>query len=291
MRVISGAGRLGGTVALLFATSVHAEAATEPWARTVALSTACYSSQDEFTAQNQTALESVAADAGKQTEINDGIARQLSSALAVDPMAAAARMQENLMKDPQSAMKLLQSTGATDPEAVQADLRKALDEEQQWQAEEKKIGSLYATAMETALVPARAKFAALRKKLGITEGWGVGESGTPDWAFAQYDAIKREADRAYEAACPRWWGPSGAMHGFMKLYKDYLVRTRIPRDEKADAQKVAGLQMQNAPTKDYKSTAKLDAVKDYLQLAQRLFNGRASDPRCTPAQCRDIGGI
>lgn len=291
MSITSRAGRLGAGAALLLATSLHAEPAADPWTRTVALPAACYGSQDQFYATNQAARESVAADSERQAQINDGITHQLSKALEADPMAAVARMQENLMKDPQNAMKLMQATGATDPEAVQAEIMLAMQEQQQWEVEEKKLGRLYEEAMAAALVPPRAHFAALRKKLGITEGWGVGESGTPDWAFAEYDAIKREADRAYEAACPQWWGAVGAMQGFMKLYKNYLVNTRIPRDERHDARKIAALQVENAATASYKSTAKLDAVKDYLKLVERLYGGRPSEPRCTAAQCRDIAGI
>lgn len=61
-------GRLAAAagVGFLLAFASHAESATDPWAKAVALPTACYASQDQFAAKNEVAIESVSAEIGKQ---------------------------------------------------------------------------------------------------------------------------------------------------------------------------------------------------------------------------------
>jgi hypothetical protein len=278
--------------AMISATVLAAQPPASPWARTVALPTACYTSQDQFAETNRVALEAVSNDASSQKAKNDQISHDWGAKAGEDPMAMAARLQEQMMKDPQAAMKLMQQTGATqDPEAAQARRMQSLEKIQQWDAEEKALIKRYQAAAQAALGPARAHFAALRKRLGITEGWGVGEGGAPDWAYLEYDNIKREADRAYAAFCPQWWGATGAMPAFMKRYKDYLVNERIPYDEETASQGQAALAMGTASTAGYRSTVTLDAVADYMRLAGRLYVERDWEPRCTGTTCRDLPGI
>lgn len=273
------------------ATSQGAQPPASPWAKAVPLPTACYASQDQFNDKNAAAIELVSAEASAQSAANDEIAHNLSAEMGKDPMAMAARMQEQMMKDPQAAMKLMQQTGAAeDPEAAQAERMAALDKEQQWQAEEKDLVKRYHAAVQAALAPARAHFAALQKKLGITEGWGVGET-SPAWAYVEYDAVKREADQSYAAICPQWWGPTGAMQAFMKRYKDHLINERIPFDEENASKGKAALSMATASAGSYKSTAIINAVRDHMKLAGRLYRERSSDPICAGSQCRDVGGI
>jgi hypothetical protein len=133
---------------------------------------------------------------------------------------------------------------------------------------------------------------ALRKKLGISDdGWGIGESGTPNWAFVEYDTIKREADHARAVFCPQRWGYTGPMQAFMKRYRDYLVKERIPCDKKCGSQKMASYAMFNAPTAPFRSLATHEAVQDYMKLAGRLYGEREAEPRCAVAKRRDISGI
>lgn len=201
-------------------------------------------------------------------------------------MLLASRMQEMMMKDPQNAMKYMQTMGATDATATQAEQAQYLQRTQQMEAEEKELLKRYQAALATAYAPARAKFAALRKRLGITEGWGVGETG-PASNFAEYDALKREADQGYAAMCAQWFGASGSMQAFLKRYKDYLVKERIPADEKPDAQALANYAMFDIPAESYRSTAKHRAVEDYLNLAGALVRGTRSG---STLYCRPSAG-
>ena len=279
-----------GAGLLAVASALGAEPSAGVWARTVALPTACYASQDQFAATNSAALTVVASDASKQQEVNDQISKSWGQQEGEDPMAMAARMQEAMMKDPEAAMKMMQQTAAADPEAAQAATMHYLEREGQMEEEAKGQIKRYQAAVQASLGPPRAHFAALRKRLGITEGWGVGETAS-DQAYAEYDAIKREADQAYAGMCAQWWGATGSMQAFMKRYKDYLVGERIPHEEKNDSQILATYTLQGVDASTYKSTAKLDAVHDYMKLAERLYGEREQEPRCTATDCKDLAGI
>ncbi|MGH8262576.1 MAG: hypothetical protein ACRETU_03750 [Steroidobacterales bacterium] len=276
--------------ALLIAAVSTTQSAADPWARAVALPTGCYASQDPFAAQTSTALETLAAERDKQSGINEEIAAQVSNVANQDPMELARRMQENMMKDPQNAQKYMETMGATDPAAVTAATMHASERKMQWDTEERNFLASYQAALRTAVTPPHAKFMALRKRLGITEGWGVGESASAA-VYAEYDAIKREADQAYAAFCPQWWGANGSMQAYIKRYKDYLVKERIPYEQKTDAQRTASYAMLNTPAGSYRSLVTMDAVRDYMQLANRLYEKRNDEPLCTAAACRDISGL
>ncbi len=280
-----------GAGVLMMTSAICAQPPAGPWSKTVPLPTACYSSQDQFREKNTAAAELVAAEATAQKETNEEISRKSGASAGEDPFAMAARLQEQMMKDPQAAMKLMQQTGATeDPNAALATNLQALDKEQQMQAEEKDLIKRYHAALQAALMPSHAHFMALRKKLGITEGWGVGE-GAPAWANAEYDTYKREADQAYASTCTQWWGATGAMQAFAKRYKDYLVNERIPHDEELASKAKAAMSTMGADVTSFKSTAVIDAVQDHMELAGRLYNERTEEPYCSGSQCRDVSGI
>lgn len=276
--------------ALLIAAASTAQSATDPWTRAVALPTACYTSQDQFSAQASTALETLAAERDRQAEINKEIDAQVQSVAEQDPMELARRMQENMMKDPQNAQRYMESLGVTDPNAAHAERMHSLDRRAQWDTEEKNLLASYQAARRAAFMPSHAKFMALRKKLGITEGWGVGEGASAS-AYAEYDAIKREADQAYAAFCPQWWGANGSMKAFIARYKNYLVTERIPDEQKTDTQRTASYAMLNTPAGSYRSLATMNAVQDYMKLAQRLYGERQTEAYCKGAACRDVAGL
>jgi TolA-binding protein len=268
---------------VIVAATLHAQPATGSWARVPALPTACYVSQeqDDFHRRFDAALEAVQADHDKQNEINDRI-RQ--SAQSVDPMEMARRMQENLMKDPQNAMKYLESVQSL---GAQPEHQASAEKEKQLAAEEKALIERYKTALAKGHAPGNARWDALKKKLGISpDSRSPGESGVPDWAWKEWEVILREWDRAYQATCAQWWNASGPMHAHMKRYRDYLVQERIPYRQKfVDEPTLKNYQMTNVSYKGYKSEAEFLAVEDYLKRARRIFSERADRPRCTAKRC------
>lgn len=270
---------------VIVASSLYAQPVTSPWAKAPTLPTACYVSQeqDDFYKRFETALAAVQADHSRQKELNDKIRE---SAQSVDPMELARRMQENLMKDPQNAMKYMQgiqSMGQTAPAEQQA----ASEKEAQLAKDEKALIEKYKSALTKGYGPGNARWDALKKKLGIApDSRGPGESGVPDWAWKEWEVILREWDRAYQATCSQWWNASGPMHAHMKRYRDYLVQERIPHHQKfVDEPTLKNYQMLNVPSKGYRSVAEFVAVEDYTKRALGIFSQRADRPRCTAKRC------
>jgi TolA-binding protein len=282
MRV--GAGVAAGA-SVIVAASLYAQPATGPWAKVPALPTACYVSQeqDNFDKRLEAALTAVQADHNKQNETN---ARIRESAQNVDPMELARRMQENLMKDPQKAMQYMQGV-QNHGQGVQADQQVTFEKEKQLAAEEKALIERYKTALAKSHAPGNARWAALKKKLGIApDSTGPGEMGVPDWAWKEWDVILREWDRGDQATCAQWWNAAGPMHAHMKRYRDFLVQERIPHHQKyVDEPVLKNYQMTNVSSKGYRSVADFVAVEDYLNRAGRLFSQRLDRPRCTAQRC------
>ena len=280
----AGAGMAAGA-SVIVAASLYAQPVTGHWAKAPALPTACYVSQeqDSFDKKLEAALAAVQADHDKQNEINDRIRE---SAQNVDPMELARRMQENLMKDPQKAMQYMQGVQNLG-QGVQADQQVTFEKEKQLAAEEKALIERYKTALAKSYAPGNARWAALKKKLGIApESTGPGEMGVPDWAWKEWDAILREWDRGYQATCAQWWNAAGPMHAHMKRYRDFLVQERVPHHHKhVDEPVLKNYQMTNVSSKGYRSVADFVAVEDYLKRAGRIFSQRLDRPRCTAQRC------
>lgn len=254
-----------------------------PWASAVPLPTGCYSSKDDFAAKSEAASKTIVADRERQEEINAKIEARFRD---IDPMEMSQRMTQKMMEDPQNAAKYMEVMGATrDAGEMQAELMEELQKESQRSAEEKALIKRYEAAVHQAREPARARLAALHKR---NDAWGEGEAGffLLDWAQKEHNAIVGEADQAYEAICPQWWGATGHMHAFMKRYKDYLVKERIPYEERGDAQRTMQYEMVNTPAESYRSVVTHKAVEDYMKLAGRLFAGvRPEQPLCRPDGC------
>jgi hypothetical protein len=270
--------------ALWSTATLGGQATTSPWSRVVALPTACYYSQDQFATRNQTALDALVADVDQQKATNDEVSSQQSAVAEADPFELARRLQENLMKDPQAATKLVQAAQANrDPVAVQAELQAHLKRKGELDAQEKQLTQRYQTALKAAQAPVRAKHAALLKKY-VNNRDGIGEIIVP---APELDALKREMDQAYQAMCPQWWGATGAVQAHLKSYRDFLVNERIPYEEKGDAAKLAQFAMTNTNSKTYRSVVTLEAVRDYTQRAGRLFPQRNEAPICAAGKCKD----
>src|SRR5262245_30926436 len=100
MRAVHGRCIVAAGAILVVASALAADA--DPWTRVVAPPTGCYSSQDEFAAKNEVAIESLVAETARLQAVNKTIEDRLGGQMSADPMAFAAHMQEMMMKDPQA---------------------------------------------------------------------------------------------------------------------------------------------------------------------------------------------
>jgi hypothetical protein len=268
---------------LVLSTALQAEPATgDPWARVPPLSTACYYADDPADAKLAVANEALKTDHERQRAVN---ARIEAEDRDVDPWEQAQRIQEAMMKDPQNAMKYMQSVQSM-TDSMQTEYPEVLEKEQQMQTESEALMKRYEEVLKQAYGPGIARWGALKRKLGIpADSPHPGEAGVPDWAWTEWDAILREWDRAYVANCAQWWADGGQAQAFMKRYKDWLVQERIPHYETIDQQKAETFAMMGKDVAQYRSEAAFIGVEDYIKLAQGLWSHRMEMPRCPGGTC------
>ncbi len=267
---------------LACATAVEAQsAATSPWTKVPAPPTACYQTQDQYLDQNSAALDAVQNEHYKANDKNAEIKQAFTDAQAADPMAMARAMQEAMMADPQNAQKYMERMMQRG-QAAQVEVPAALDREQQIEAEEKTVIKQYQAALAAANGPANARWTALKKKYGLpADAPGPGESGVPDWVWAEWGVILRERDQAYRATCATWFAAAGPLQSYLKRYKNFLITERIPYEKKNfDEPWLEQYRMVGVSTTGYRTTTDYEAVEDYLKAAYRIFGERGYRPYC-----------
>jgi hypothetical protein len=93
-------------------------------------------------------------------------------------------------------------------------------------------------------------------------------------------------DQAYQATCPAWFGAGGQVQAYLTRYKDFLTEKRIPAGEVRDRQKVDTYEkIYKTPATTYKSVASHEAVEDYIELAQEMYQWRDARPKCPGGKC------
>jgi len=279
-------------------TPAKAVAATGPWARVPALPTSCFqyvatNQADPFYARLEAAKTAVSADIDKQAAINAKIEQEF---IDIDPMEKAQRMQQWMMSNPQEAMAYMQAAQAA-PAEVDQELVSLEQQRQSQEAEWNALLKSYIDARLQAYAPALARRKALAAKLGHKDSTApkdlvqvsVGFAGDPSFGTAVWneaESISAEVDQKYKALCPQWWGANGKFHAYMKQQKDWFVRERVPYLEKFDAPKLQNYAMMSTPAATYKSTAIMQAVREYLDLAWKVFSERDPVSRCElPKSC------
>jgi hypothetical protein len=255
-----------------------------PWSKVPALPTACYSSQDTYWEQNAAALAEVQQARYAQDDINAAIRQR--SIDNDDPMAMAARLQQKMMEDPANAQKYMEQMMAQNQRG-QEETPAQLEKEQQIEAESDAVMKQYRAALTRARATGDARLRALEKRLQVPPGsasgmWvRMGDSGDPAWAHPERQAILKEWDRAYAATCPQWWSATGAVHAYLKRYKDFLVLERIPHEKEfMDKPRLEAYEMHGIDANGWRTTTDYEAVEDYLKMAAKLFGQREVDPWC-----------
>lgn len=103
-----------------------------------ALPTACYSSQDKWWEQSSAAFDAVQQAHNEQNDINAAISQNATDTFGADPFAMAARMQQEMMNDPQNARKKMEQM-LQQNEQAQAEVPARLAKEQQIENESKSL--------------------------------------------------------------------------------------------------------------------------------------------------------
>jgi hypothetical protein len=211
-------------------------------------------------------------------------------------MEKAQRMQQWMMNNPQEAMKFMQAQQAQATE-LQADIATL---EQQSKAAETAWNAVlesYGDSRIAAYKPTEARRKAFAARLNAPYSSAREDLLTPFMGFFQDpsvspadwgegETINKAYDEAYQGLCPQWWGANGKVQTFMKTQKDWFIRERIPFLEKGDAPLLQQYATMNTPAATYRSTAELQAVEEYLDLAWKVYRDRDISARCQrPQDC------
>lgn len=257
----------------------------DPWSLVPALPTACYGKQDNFDEVVEQRLATLAEEIERQDNINSEITRATSAQLnagTMDPFEMARRMNENIMKDPQNAMKTAQAA----KESVQPSRQANLEQEKQEREQKTALAGLVARYQATlkAVTTDSSSYWGSEGSLaprgdGVSKGGGawmhdVGATQDMDQAIA----YSRKVDRVYETQmCPQWW-KTGPFHTWLAGYRAFLVAD-IPRQEEAEAKEYAPLKLTGVKLEDYRSTLKMKAVNKFLLRIQDVYgrNGNLPD--------------
>jgi hypothetical protein len=269
-------------LALVFAGLAQAAApvAQSPWARVPAFPTGCYSSRDDFAAKIAASRESVTGEIEEKKQSNDELKERARDADTGDDATRAARIQAMLMKDPQAAMKMMQqnqAAGTTFQTAAPEDNAN----QQKLDRELKDLLAQYNVALKKAVALVDAKFIKRFAPNGDASQWQEFLSpGSPARDYADWAVLNKEWNAEEEKACIPWWQATGPFHAWLKRYRDHLVQDHIPWVEQGE-QAGAGFMamMADSSAGSYQSTAKLEAVSDYMKRAEEIFNSRPPEPR------------
>jgi hypothetical protein len=270
---------------LLFAGVAHSQAAPAgPFAKVPPLPTQCYTATDTFEAKLDAASEAVAQEQERQAAINAKIEEGFQS---VDPMEMAAKMQQWMMSNPQEALKFAQAAQATG-EAINTAAPELNAASAKFEAERKDLHAKYQSALKTAYAPADAKMTAANKKLSNANecGFGDTECTVPAWAWAEYDAVQKQKDAAYQATCAQWWVATGPIHGYLKRYRDWLTQKWIPSWVQNDQARTTQYAIMNTPAASYNSTIPHQSAVKFMGVARELFAMRNIQPICNAKGCR-----
>lgn len=204
----------------------------------------------------------------QQEEINTRISVEYQK---LGPMEIVNRMNAFMMKDPQKAAKMMEAQQATatqlNPAAIDAAKRER-------NAEFEQLHAAFKAEMEAAAKPYQAAREEI-KKTGT-----VLVLGGADWGFktkAAETAYNEQIDKEnadISARSAAWFGPSGKFTAWLASYRSTVIDPMAKGEEGIDALKVAQFAMMETPAGAFRSTAQIQAAREYLQEMRRVFDLR-----------------
>jgi hypothetical protein len=240
-------------------------AAQDPWTKVPAFPTSCYSGQDNFAKDTESALEAVSAESARQEQINNEIEERYDN---LDPAEKQTRMQTYMMAHPQEMAKMMQANQAMGAE-YQGTATAQLEKGQKLQEELKDLQTRYNTALDKALGPLAEK----RNALDL----GSGEAAAAPGAIEENKVLIKKANAEYERVCQEWWSASGPFQAWLKRDREHLQKG-ASFEEKLEETKTTQYAMMGVPAASYRSTEGLGAVQEYMRHAAQIFGTRWGRP-------------
>jgi cell fate (sporulation/competence/biofilm development) regulator YlbF (YheA/YmcA/DUF963 family) len=230
----------------------------DPWSLVPSAPTGCYSKLDNFDNESAAALARLDETSSTQVALNKEIWDQLGDSAQVDPFELAARMQEYMMTNPSEGMKMLEAMQTTG-QNIGADM--SMDNERSTEltvAIDELISRYHEEYAQT-----RAPIDALVEKI-----WD-GDASVDD-VSTRLPGMSQQANGAYESLCARWW-KSGPFDTALSELRTYQIDDSVPRSLEQFEQTRQQLDIQGIDTSEYRSTAAVDAAREYVRQLQRIY--------------------
>jgi hypothetical protein len=251
-------------------------AASDPWAVVPTFPTGYYAHQDNFSVKVAEASEAASKAYDRQEKINSTVSDRVK---ALSPEELQARMQTFMMENPEEAMKLMQQNQAigetiTDVRLKAEAKRQALD------GELKDLQARYTAALASARAPLDARFKDLDARaqkdlVAVGESWSYAP-----WAVKEHNGLVTQWNAASEKVFGEWWSASRPFPSWLARYREYLIKDVIPSREEADNLGNGFMvHLVDTPDASFKSTATLDAVREYIRQVGDVFGKREGQPK------------
>lgn len=102
------------------------------------------------------------------------------------------------------------------------------------------------------------------------------------------DAHIAKFNTAYRGTlCSQWFGPTGHYAVWLKRFRGHLVQKQIPAEQEKEAKQHRGRAEMLHEGKAPASGAPLDAVREYIEQANAIFEKRESGPLERICGCGD----
>lgn len=254
----------------------------DPWTLVPAFPTGCYGSKDDFDEVVAKNIDMLTAEIDKQDNVNSSIARVTptrDSSGKVDPFAMAQQMSQNAMNNPQASMQAMQAANESIEPARQADQQ----QEEKDRAQKAKLAELiarYEAAFHAATTTTEHFWFGSSEGRDRPLGDGVlpnggtwfADTSNTERSIEQAIAYSKKVDQVYASQiCPQWW-KAGPFQPWLTGYRAFLAAD-VPRQEQVEATQNGALKMQGVNLDSYHSTAKMKAVRKYLQSVREVYGG------------------
>lgn len=232
----------------------------DPWKKVPATPTTCFADAD-FDARVHAASQEMITDKDRQQALNDRILERFNK---MDPMEKMSRMQAFMMKNPQAAAKMIETSAnlGTDAGTAMPQLAAAGQRlEKERDAHKKAMDA----AIDEALKPLRVKEEALVKAKTTLIGEAQVPAFTTAAAYAEYVAIIGEENAAIEKACAPFFGAKGRFPTWLEQYRTEISDKEVAFSNASDAATMQQVAIIETPDGGFQSVGVFDGARNYLR--------------------------
>lgn len=232
----------------------------DPWKKVPATPTTCFADAD-FDARVHTVSQEMIADKDRQQALNDKVLERFNK---MDPMEKMSRMQAFMMKNPQAAAKMIETSAnlGTDAGTTMPQLAAAGERLEKERDGHKKAMD---AAIDDALKPLRAKEEALVKSKTTLMGEAKVPAFTTAAAYAEYVAIIGEENAAIEKACVPFFGAKGKFPTWLEQYRTEISDKEVAFSNASDAATMQQVAIIETPEGGFQSVGVYEGVRNFLR--------------------------